>query len=243
MSFSHTELDAALKAAIAQCESLGVPLSSEQQQVLRLILTSYCNGAEVLNSVASDVLANGQAASDGANAASEPMLENDGANATAGNPLDEMSPEHRQLFLDFIRSHSVDAESWKTGLLNDWLSGNQSGDLQFIRDCYGPQWLSRVQPIHLTKYLEPADLALKVGDRIQVTNGLWEWVQDDGPCQREWFDCVVVAVKAVHDDALTTPDSYRQSTTCVIRFDSGREFEIQGIYEWNRYNWRWPGEN
>ncbi len=28
------------------------------------------------------------------------------------------------------------------------------------------------------------------------------------------------------------------STICVIRFYNGAEYEMQGVYEWNRYNWR-----
>ncbi|MFP5275246.1 hypothetical protein [Coleofasciculus sp.] len=28
-------------------------------------------------------------------------------------------------------------------------------------------------------------------------------------------------------------------TVRIVRFDHGMEYEIQGIYEWNRYNWRW----
>ncbi|HEY9646662.1 MAG TPA: hypothetical protein V6C88_09845, partial [Chroococcidiopsis sp.] len=29
------------------------------------------------------------------------------------------------------------------------------------------------------------------------------------------------------------------SGRCTVRFDNGMEYEIQGVYEWNRYNWRW----
>lgn len=158
----------------------------------------------------------------------------------ADNPLDEMTPEHRSVFLAFIQRQSHQTENWKTSLLNDWLSGSSSGELQFIRDFYGPQWLNRVQATHLAKYLDPHDLKLKVGDQIEVSNGLWEWVQDSGPCLREWILCTVIALRESEDDAFTTPDSYRQFTTCTVRFENGREFEIQGIYEWNRYSWRWP---
>ncbi|WP_416670750.1 hypothetical protein [Egbenema bharatensis] len=37
----------------------------------------------------------------------------------------------------------------------------------------------------------------------------------------------------------STP-AYAQQTNCLIQFDNGMEYEIQGIYEWNRYNWRRP---
>jgi hypothetical protein len=75
-------------------------------------------------------------------------------------------------------------------------------------------------------------LKLKVGDRIEVSNGLWEWVQENGPCSREWFPCTVIGLSQ-------GSDRDRLYYNCVIRFENGTEYEIQGIYQWNRYNWRW----
>lgn len=61
---------------------------------------------------------------------------------------------------------------------------------------------------------------------------LWEWVQENGPCSREWFPCTVVGLSQ-------GSDCDRLYYNCVIHFDNGTEYEIQGIYQWNRYNWRW----
>jgi hypothetical protein len=110
--------------------------------------------------------------------------------------------------------------------------------MQFIRDLYGPQWLEQVQPVHIAEYAETA-VSLKLGDRIEVSNNLWEWVQEDGPCSREWFGCTVIHISQSSDSNGIMPASYSTYTTCLIRFDNGMEYEIQGVYEWNRYNWRW----
>ncbi|MDX2230144.1 MAG: hypothetical protein NW220_10930 [Leptolyngbyaceae cyanobacterium bins.349] len=154
------------------------------------------------------------------------------------NPLAQLSLDERQALLTFIQQETAQNRSWKMTLLNDWLQGRDSGIVQFIRDRYGIQWLEQIRTSHLVDYADYEDGAafqLKVGDRIEVCNGLWEWVQDNGPCSREWFPCVVVRVQAQ-----TEPGSgARYHASCVVRFKSGAEYEIQGIYEWNRPNWRW----
>lgn len=157
---------------------------------------------------------------------------------SAANPLDELTSQQRQTLLQFVQEQESQGLSWKAQLLNDWLRGEESGEMQFVRDLYGLVWLERVQPVHLAQYAEDA-IRLKVGDRIEVSNSLWEWVQDDGPCRREWIACRVVAIADASDSAPSMPDSYQGYTSCTIRFDNGNEYEIQGIYEWNRYNWRW----
>jgi hypothetical protein len=145
------------------------------------------------------------------------------------NPLKELSQEELQVFLSFIRTKEAQNTSWKVLLLNDWLHGQDSGDVNFIRQRYGVQWLNRLQPQHFDA-LEVADaLLLKVGDSIEVCNALWEWVQDNGPCQREWHKCTVIYV----DEAISTDGG------CIIRFENGAEYHISGIYDWNRCNWRW----
>ncbi len=144
-------------------------------------------------------------------------------NLQSNNPLDELSLEQRQSFWRYIQVQEQQNRSWKAQLLNDWLQGRNSGEMQFIRESYGFEWLNRIKPVHIAKYAQEA-LKLKIGDRIEVSNGLWEWVQETGPCSREWFLCTVVAV----DEA-----------SCTIRFSNGAEYQIQGIYSWNRYNWRW----
>jgi hypothetical protein len=161
---------------------------------------------------------------------------NDDSDGEIGNPLDELTPEQRQALLQFVKEQEKQERPWKIKLLNDWLHDRNSGTVQFIRDSYGPQWLNRIKPMHLAQYFEAEtssdSLRLKVGDRIEVSNGLWEWVQEDGPCSREWFPCTVVQLSPRTD----TDNSYY---SCVIRFDNGSEYEIQGIYQWNRYHWRW----
>ncbi|MBD2093094.1 hypothetical protein H6F67_24925 [Microcoleus sp. FACHB-1515] len=158
------------------------------------------------------------------------------------NPLDQLTPDQRSTLLAFVREQEQQGRPWKTQLLNDWLQGQSSGEMQFVRDQYGLQWLDRIQTHHLAAYAEET-LTLKVGDRIEVSNSLWEWVQEDGPCQREWITCRVVSVSAACDTAASIPTSYQCYTTCTIRFENGSEYEIQGVYEWNRYNWRWSGAN
>lgn len=150
------------------------------------------------------------------------------------NPLDELTPEELETFLEFVKIEEQQNRTWKVQLLNDWLHNNDSGKVQFIRDRYGLQWLNRVESYHFDKYAYFEDaLKLRVGDRIEVSNALWEWVQEDGPCKREWFLSIVIQIDEInHDDDC--------STNCVVRFYNGTEYEIQGIYEWNRYNWRWP---
>ena len=141
----------------------------------------------------------------------------------SNNPLDELSSEQRQSFWQYIQVQEQQNLSWKAQLLNDWLQGRDSGAMQFIREVYGFEWLNRIKPGHIAKYAEEV-LKLKLGDRVEVSNGLWEWVQETGSCSRQWFSCTVIAV---------------DETNCTIRFSNGAEYQIQGVYNWNRYNWRW----
>jgi hypothetical protein len=166
------------------------------------------------------------------------------------NPLDQLDPQERQIFIDFVQRQSQENQSWKTTLLNDWLQGTDSGAVQVIRDRYGLPWLDRVQPIHLAPYLNVLhreQMRLQVGDRIEVTNALWEWVQEAGPCSREWFPCTVIGLKQVTDLKQTIgppsepvqPAPAQPQITGIVRFDTGSEYEIPAIYDWNRPNWRW----
>lgn len=157
------------------------------------------------------------------------------------NPLDDLTVEQRQALLKFVQEQEQQNRPWKMQLMNDWLAGQSSGTVQFIRDRYGVQWLEQIQPSHLAQYAESL-LRLKVGDRIEVCNTLWEWVQGDDLDNREWFPCTVVNLGEPEEppDSSTRPPA--QTDRCVIRFDNGQEYEIQGVYEWNRYNWRWLGE-
>lgn len=141
--------------------------------------------------------------------------------ATRTNPLEQLNPEQRQALLQFAQSQS----DWKTALLNDWLQSRDSGMVQFIRDEYGMAWLNSVTSEDLAAYRD-AETLLKIGDRIEVSNALWEWVQNGDD---EWYSCTVVGL---------SEGTNVQETSCVIRFDTGQEYEIQGVYDWNRSNWR-----
>lgn len=202
---TNDEIEAILKVAFMECDAALCPLTEQQKQLLLQVITETVRGESSLTQ----------------------------AN---GNPLDELSAEQRQELLQFVKEQEKQEYPWKIKLLNDWLHERNSGTVQFIRELYGPQWLNRVKPVHLAQYFDAETalevLKIKVGSRIEVSNGLWEWVQENGPCSREWFPCTVVKVSQ-------STDSDNSYYSCVIRFDNGSEYEIQGIYQWNRYNWRW----
>jgi hypothetical protein len=197
------EIEAAILAAFDRCDAVSCPLTDTQKQIL-LQVVEQIQG----NSIS--------------------------GMSNIANPLDELTPEELEAFLQFVKDEEQRSRTWKVQLLNDWLLENDSGTVQFIRKRYGLQWLNRVESYHFDKYSYFEDaLKLRVGDRIEVSNALWEWVQEDGPCKREWFPCMVIHIEEISD--------YNDSSTnCVVRFFNGAEYEIQGIYEWNRYNWRWP---
>lgn len=197
---SKAEIEAALKAAFDQCIVANCPLTEVQKQILLEVALSNTLGET--------------------------------ANSEETNPLDELTTEERSALLEFVKEQENLNQPWKIQLLNDWLNNTNSGSVHFIRDRYGLQWLNLVQPAHLAEYFErfEAELKLKVGDRIEVSNGLWEWIQEEGPCSQMWVPCTVTSVEEREGDY----------SSCIIRFDNGTEYEIQGIYDWNRYNWRWP---
>lgn len=141
--------------------------------------------------------------------------------ATRTNPLEKLTPEQRTTLLQFAQSQS----DWKTAILNDWLQNRDSGVVQFIRDEYGVEWLNSITDKDLATY-RSSETLLKIGDRIEVSNALWEWVQNG---EEEWYSCTVIGL---------TEAENAQETSCVIRFDNGQEYEIQGLYDWNRSNWR-----
>ncbi len=202
------EIEAALQSAFAGCDVARCPLTERQKElVLQIMLQTLAR------------LTGSPPASD--------TMKSDTA-----NPLDELTAEERQSLLQFVKVQKQQNLPWKMQLLNDWLHNRDSGEIQFIRTRYGPQWLSRLEPIHFNAYASTDEVLLKLGDRIQVSNGLWEWVQESGPCSREWFPCTVVHIDDGDDDNAVTK--------CIVRFTDGAEYEIQGVYDWNRYNWRWP---
>jgi hypothetical protein len=197
------EIATALQAAFNRCDAASCPLTDKQKEILLQLVEEIHKKSKH-------------------------------GKSDTPNPLDELTPEELETFLEFVKIEEQQNRTWKVQLLNDWLHNNDSGKVQFIRDRYGLQWLNRVESYHFDKYAYFEDaLKLRVGDRIEVSNALWEWVQEDGPCKREWFLSIVIQIDEInHDDDC--------STNCVVRFYNGTEYEIQGIYEWNRYNWRWP---
>ncbi len=208
-----SEFEAALQAAFNRCDAASCPLNEQQKQILQ-------QAVEKLIRKQSESLNNSPSGSE------------------LTNPLDELTPKQLQSFLEFVKEQEQQNRPWKIQLMNDWLQERDSGAVQFIRDRFGLPWLNRIKPVHFTKYVEieaEEPLKLKVGDHIEVSNALWEWVQQDGPCSREWVLCTVIQVRE-------TSNGEGASINCIIRFSTGAEYEIQGMYQWNRYNWRWPEE-
>ncbi|AFZ45770.1 hypothetical protein PCC7418_3663 [Halothece sp. PCC 7418] len=198
----YQDIQSVLETIISRCEQGKTPLSQQQAEILQQVLM------ETLTS-------------------STEELPND------NNPLDELTSDQREALLAFIVEQGE--RPWKARILNDWLQGRDSGNVQFLREDYGPQWLNRVQPYHVAQYLEYSDRAenvqLKVGDRVEVSNLLWEWVQDDDPENQDWYPCTVVSLSQGEYNG-------HRYQNCTIRFDNGAEWEIPGIYQWNRYYWR-----
>ena len=204
-------IKAVLQAVFNRCEAASCPLTDSQKQIL----------LQVVEELSRKQLK---------------LLDTSAQESDTSNPLDELTPDQRQRFLQFVKKQEQQNRLWKTQLLNDWLQERDSGAVQFIRDLHGPQWLNRLKPYHFAKYAELEEeeaLKLKVGDRIEVSNGLWEWVQETGPCSREWVLCTVIWVNE-------TGYGDESSISCIIRLNNGAEYEIQEMYQWNRYNWRWP---
>ncbi|MBW4474428.1 MAG: hypothetical protein KME45_29240 [Stenomitos rutilans HA7619-LM2] len=238
-----SEIEALLSAVFGQCEAALHPLNDCQKYILRQAIQAAVPFEVEVKQQEGDrevTTAFSTAASD------------------SSNPLEQLSAEERQTFLAFVTLQERQNQPWKVTLLNDWLSGRSSGAVQFIRERYGLQWVEQITPWHLARYinLERDDLVrLKVGDHIEVTNGLWEWVQETGPCSREWFPCTVVNIKPnphtpdspLSETAVAVPEveapevevPEHKGTSCIIRFKDGTEYEIQGMYDWNRPNWRW----
>ncbi|MBW4578890.1 MAG: hypothetical protein KME42_04850 [Tildeniella nuda ZEHNDER 1965/U140] len=227
---TQSEIEAALTTAFSQCEAALHPLSDRQKQILLQVVQAAMQSGQYRKGSHNDTL-------------------NPAADEAESNPLEQLTVEERQIFLTFVESQERQNRPWKITLLNDWLSGRSSGAVQFIRERYGIQWVEQITPVDLARYinLESDELLLSVGDRIEVTNGLWEWVQETGPCSREWFSCIVVSIKPTSetrgadaiDDTNTESTSPSSESSCIVRFEDGTEYEIQGMYDWNRPNWRW----
>lgn len=203
------EIKAVLQAAFNNCDLANCSLSDQQKRILLQVVEEL--------------------------AVRQLQLDSNSLELNTANPLDQLSADQRSRLLQFVKEQEQQNRPWKIQLLNDWLEDRDSGEVQFIRDRYGVQWLNSIKPIHIAEYADDGEeaLKLKVGDRIEVSNSLWEWVQETGPCSREWVNCTVINVSEIGEGNYV-------STKCIIRFNNGVEYEIQGVYQWNRYNWRWP---
>jgi len=224
------DIEAILREAFGTCEAIGYPLEAVQKQVLlRSLLEALKSSAQASSNTAVESV----------------------ERSNLPNPLDELTVEQRQILLRFIQGQTRENSSWKVQLLNDWLNNRDSGEMQVFRQQYGLQWLEQIQSIHIAQYADEVGMNLKVGDRIQVCNRLWEWVQNDDPDNQEWLLCTVIHLTASHPSEIQSTETQskagereelggdRSPMSGTVRFDNGMEYEIQGIYEWNRYNWRW----
>jgi hypothetical protein len=152
---------------------------------------------------------------------------------SAGNPLDDLTSTQREILLEFILAQEREKLAWKSSLLNDWLNDRPSGTVQFIRDQYGLAWLNSIKPIHWQEYLQKLRLTrekLQIGDAIEVSSGLWEWIPTDNPDGCEWFPGRVIDLIESEDDSFPA--------SCRLCLETGEEIEIPGVYQWNSGNWR-----
>jgi hypothetical protein len=198
------EIESALQYAFGQCEQAGNPVNEVQRQIF----------LELVERLA------------------QPSTQTSPVNALERNPLEELTDAERQSFLDYVVECAEAQVDWKAKLLNDWLQGQSSGSVQFIRDRLGLPWLEQIKPEHLSAYVDVDAAWIRVGDRLEICNTLWEWVPESQDDQREWYPCTVVRV-------FESADGEQTHLNCTVRLTNGQEYDINGIYEWNRCNWRW----
>jgi hypothetical protein len=194
----------ALQAAFRQCEAANVPLSEMQRQIVQ----------QVSQTLLIKALADPETVQ------------------PSDNPLDALTTEQREALLTYIRECEGNAQDWKLTLLNDWLQGRTSGPVQFLRDYYGFDWINQIQPHHLSAYQERPESSLQVGDRIEVSSRLWEWIPEESDEEPEWIPCVITSLNEVTED----DTAYLSG---VVEFETGLALEISGLNDWNQSNWRW----
>jgi hypothetical protein len=196
-------LEQALEAAFRQCATTGMALNDVQRQILQQVTQTVLIKA----------------------------LTNPDAVDPDDNPLDTLTEDQRQTLLDFVAECDRNAQDWKTILFNDWLQGRDSGPVQFLRDRYGFDWINRVQRQDIDAYAEAKEQALKIGDRIEVSSRLWEWIPEDLGEEPEWIVCTLID--------LTQPDSTGATPISgTVQFGNDLVLEIEGLNDWNKGNWR-----
>jgi hypothetical protein len=198
-------LQQALQAAFRQCEAVNVPLNDVQRQILQQVSQTVLLKA----------------------------LADPNATTLDENPLNALAEDQRQALLNYIAECDRNAQDWKTALFNDWLQGRHSGSVQFLRDRYGLDWINHLQPSHLAAYREQPNLPLQVGDHIEVSSRLWEWIPEEMGEEPEWIPCVIT-----HLDE--TQDAEAIYLTGIVQFENGLTLDIVGLNAWNQNNWRRP---
>jgi hypothetical protein len=194
-------LQNALQAAFRQCETVGSPLSDVQRQIIQQVAQTL-----LLKTVPDPVL--------------DPV-----------NPLEDLTSEQRQSLLDYVAECDRKGQDWKPTLFNDWMEGRDSGSVQFLRDRYGLDWVNGVQPQHLAAYVERPVTELKVGDRIEVSSRLWEWIPEETDEEPTWVICTVILLYESQEGEIVHLNG-------MVQFDNGLELEISGLNDWNQSNWR-----
>ncbi len=199
-------LGQALRSAFRQCQVMGLPLTEVQQQVIQQVTQTLLLASQSDPSLMT-----------------EPEI----------NPLAELTADQRQLLLDYVEQCDRLNQDWKATLLNDWLQGRASGSVQFLRDRFGITWVNQIQPKHLATYSDNPAAQIQVGDRIELSSRLWEWIPDEADQNPEWAIATVISVSQ-------TQDGEAMQLNCIVRFETGLELELSGLNDWNQHNWRWP---
>ncbi len=196
-------LEQALETAFHQCGAAGMALNDVQRQILQQVTQTILLKA----------------------------LTNPDDNPDE-NPLDALTEEQRQTLLGYIADCDRNAQDWKTTLFNDWLQGLDSGRVQFLRDRYGFDWINRVQPQDIAAYTGCDERAPQIGDRLEVSSRLWEWIPEDLGEEPEWIVCTLVNLTQFQDETEPT------ALNGTVQFENGVELDIQGFNDWNKSNWR-----
>ncbi|WP_404787388.1 hypothetical protein [Altericista sp. CCNU0014] len=197
-------LGQALEAAFRQCGSAGLALNDVQRQILQQVTQTVLLKA----------------------------LSDPDAVDLDENPLDALTEDQLQTLLGYVAECDRDGRDWKTTLFNDWLQGRDSGQVQFLRDRYGFDWIDRVRPRDIAAYTDSVAAELQIGDRLEVSSRLWEWIPEDLGEEPEWIVCTLVNLTPSPDE---TDPTHINGT---VQFENGLELEIQGLYDWNKSNWR-----
>jgi hypothetical protein len=195
-------LEQALEAAFRQCGTAGMALNDVQRQILQQVTQTVLLKA----------------------------LTNPDAIDSEENPLKALTADQRETLLSFIEQCDRTTQDWKTVLFNDWLQGRDSGSVQFLRDRYGFDWINRVQRQDIAAYIETDEPELRIGDRLEVSSRLWEWIPEDLGEEPEWLPCTLVH--------LTQPEDPETTLNGTVQFENGVELEVQGLNDWNKSNWR-----